>query len=269
MISAIVGPNAATAQEADASHPYLAREFYASLGIFFPERKVELRVDGTTPGINTNIDVSKRFRTGGSEQEASYEFGWRFGEKWLFRGQYFAVDSVSGAVLDEDVEWGDYTFNQGTNIVGGSEMRISRLFFGRRWRAQQDEEFGIGAGLHLLEIDAFIRGQAFINGQDAGIRQEAVGTKGPLPNIGAWYMYAFNATWAFNARFDWLSAAVGKYDGKIINASAGINVAFSQHFGAGLSYNYFELDIGIDDNRWRGRANNRFNGAYVHLSAYW
>ena len=70
-------------------------------------------------------------------------------------------------------------------------------------------------------------------------------------------------------RLDWLSASIDKYDGQIINASVGVNFAMTRHFGIGLSYNYFELDIGIKDAHWRGDAEIRINGPFVYLSATW
>ena len=259
----------ATAQEQADLHPYLTKRFYAGVGIFLPDRKVELRVDGSQPGIGSGIDISSKFRTGGTEEEANFELGWRFGKKWMVRGQYFDVGGYSGAVLDEDVSWGDYTFNAGTNVSGGSRMSVTRVFFGRRFRSTDVSEFGIGFGLHLLEIDAFIRGQAFINGQDAGVRLESVGTQGPLPNIGAWYLRSLSPRLALSLRMDWLSASIDKYDGQIINAGAGLNYALAEHFGLGLSYNFFELDVGVDDPPWQGRVDHRFRGAHVYISAYW
>jgi len=120
----------------------------------------------------------------------------------------------------------------------------------------------------LLEIGAFIRGNAFIDGTDAGFRDEAVSVNGPFPNIGAWYIHSLSNRWAANVRFDWLSASVDKYDGKLVNAAAGLTYAMSEHFGVGLSFNYFEIDLGINDESWRGRTRNCFHGAYVCISGY-
>ncbi len=75
--------------------------------------------------------------------------------------------------------------------------------------------------------------------------------------------------WAFNLRVDWLSASVGDIDGSIFNAAAGWYYSPTEHFGVGVSYNLFEPDVTIRDPNWRGRAINRFQGAYVYLSTYW
>lgn len=125
-----------------------------SLGVFFPERSFKIGVDATVPGIESNIDLSEEFNLKTSETTEAFEFGWRFGKKWLLRGQYFSVGGTRSATLDEDVEWGDYTFGTGTGVVGGIDVTISRFYFGYTFRRDNVHEFGIGGGLHRLDIDA-------------------------------------------------------------------------------------------------------------------
>lgn len=94
-------------------------------------------------------------------------------------------------------------------------------------------------------------------------------TTGPLPNLGGWYLRSLSRRWALFARLDWLSANIDKYDGTIINAAVGANFAITRHFGVGLAYNHFELNVGIKDDNWRGDVEQRINGPFVHLTASW
>jgi hypothetical protein len=250
-------------------NPFVNQKLYMTVGMFLPDRKVQLGLDAQLGDVKTDVDFSKRFAMDGSDESGALELMWRMGEKWTFRGQYFRVDDDNTVLLTKDTEWGEYTLNAGSNVSAGSEIQITRLFFGRRFRDQAKSEFGVGAGLHLLSLDAYIRGQAFINGVDQGVVTRGVSTDGPMPNIGAWYAYAFNTYWALRARVDWFSASIDKYDGSIVNAGASINYSLTQHFGVGLGYNLFELDVGVDDGDWQGRINTRLNGPYLYLSAYW
>lgn len=255
-------------EEADAS-PYLSKRFFASAGIFFPDRELKFRIDGSLPAVRSTVDFSERFNLKGSDETGSYEIGWRFREDWMLRGQYFNVENSSTATLTEDIQWGDYTFNAGTSVGAGSDVSVIRAFFGKTYRRQGDYEFGIGGGLHVLDIGASIRGNAFINGMDAGFRSESVNVSGPLPNIGAWYVRSLSQSWAFTVRADWMSAKVGDYSGRIINAGVGVNYALTEHFGVGVNYNFFDLNLGVRDSGWKGRANVRYDGIYVFLSGYW
>lgn len=265
----LITPALSDAQGSGDTHPYLTKKYFASAGVFLPDRTLKFEFDGSVPAIDSTVDFSERFRLDGTDESASVEIGWRFKEAWLLRAQYFRVDDSSTAVLEDDLQWGDALFSAGTGAAAGTDVQVTRFFVGRRYRQGDQWEVGIGGGLHFLDIEAFVRGDAIVNGMPVGFLEEAVGTDGPMPNIGAWYNYSLSANWVLNARLDWLSVEVDKYDGRIINAAIGINYALFQHFGLAVSYNYFELDIGIDDGSWQGRAINRFDGGYVSLTAYW
>ena len=266
---ALTGLSAQAVAQSQPTNPFVNQKFYVAAGLILPDRKVEIGLDGQLGDINTDVDFSTQFALDGTDESGALELVWRLGDKWTFRGQYFRVDDENRVTLTDDIEWGEYTLNAGTNVGAGSEIQISRFFFGRRFRDRQKSEFGFGAGLHWLSLDAFISGQAFIDGVDQGVVNRAVSTEGPLPNFGAWYSYAFNPKWALRARADWFSASIDKYDGRIVNAGLSVNYSMTQHFGAGLGYNLFELDIGVDDGDWQGRFNSRLNGLYIYLSAYW
>lgn len=250
-------------------HPILTSTYSINVGVFFPERGFKIGVDGSGPAIERDIDISEQFQIGSSETTQSYEFGWRFGEKWLTRGQYFKVGGSQSAVLEEPVEWGDFTFAPGTGIAGGIDVAITRLFVGRTFRATENQEFGIGGGLHRLALDAYIAGQAIVNDLPPAYTERRVSTRGPLPNLGAWYIYAFSPRWAFQTRLDWLSASIDKYDGTIINAAVGVNFAFNKHFLLGASYQYFEIDVEVTDDPWRGFVEHQVDGAFAYLSFQW
>jgi hypothetical protein len=269
LVLALTGLSAQAAAQALPANPFVNQKIYVAAGLFLPDRKVRLGLDGQVGDINTNVDFSRQFAMDGTDESAALELIWRLGDKWTFRGQYFRVDDENTVTLTDDIEWGEYTLNAGTDIGAGSEVQISRFFFGRGFRDRTKSEFGFGVGLHWLSLDAFIRGQAFIIGVDQGVVTRAVNTEGPLPNFGAWYAYAFTEKWALRTRLDWFSASVDKYDGQIVNAGLSVNYSMTQHFGAGLGYNLFELDIGVDDGDWQGRINSSLNGLYVYLSAYW
>jgi hypothetical protein len=43
----------------------------------------------------------------------------------------------------------------------------------------------------------------------------------------------------------------------------------TDHFGIGLAYNFFEIDLKVDHPQWTGRIKSRFNGPYLALTGYW
>ena len=84
-----------------------------------------------------------------------------------------------------------------------------------------------------------------------------------------WYRYSPNRRWAFTGRADWLSASIGDISGGILNLSAGVNVSLFDHLGIGLNYQYFQLDVSVREDDWRGDLVAAYDGPYLYLSGYW
>jgi hypothetical protein len=277
ILAVILVPMLAQGQDVEPIHPYLGNKFYAAVGIFLPDQNtrlglqssVEITIPDPEPTPYETIDFDETFGFSDSDETFSAEIGWRFGKKWQLRGQYFRVDNNSRVSLEEDVEWGDVVFNEGTFVGAGNDYQVTRVFFGRTFRSNERAELGFGLGAHVLDISAYINGNATIDGVDVGYWQERASVSSPLPNFGAWYMHAFSENWAATIRADWLSASIDKYDGYIVNAAFNVGYAVTDHFGIGLAYNFFEVNLKVDDSDWTGRIVSRFDGPYIALTGYW
>ncbi len=257
------------AQEPSNVHPSLTEKYVLDLGIFFPDRSFNINVDGSIAGANPIIRFEDEFGLNPSDEVFAIDFGWRFGKKWSLLTQYFQSSGTRGAVLDEDIEWNDVVFGQGTSAVAGQEFKLVRVFFGRQFNTSERHDFGVGAGLHWLEIGAFIEGEIIVGGAPNQFDRESVNVKAPLPNIGVWYRYSLSPKWAFRSRYDYLNADVGDFSGTMTNAALGLNYQMFENFGVGLNYNFFELDLGITKPDWQGQTKSKYEGLFVFISAYW
>ncbi len=261
-------PKLTIAAESEDLHPFLERGFSLDVGVFFPDRHLDLSVNGTVGGINEEIDFDQDFQLGSADETFAAEISWRFRGKWSVVGQFFKTSDSASVVLDEDIEWGNVVFGAGSFATAGSDFTLTRIFFGRSFNTSKSHDIGIGGGLHWLHIGSFIEGEILINGVPSAARR-SVSAEAPLPNIGAWYKYSISPRWALRARLDLFGADIGDYDGLLVNASLGLNFQAFEHVGLGLSYNYFELDISIDKSDWRGNIETIYDGIYVYASMYY
>jgi hypothetical protein len=257
------------AQESGNVHPSLTEKYVLDLGVFFPDRSFNINVDGIVGGGNPSIGFEDEFGLNRSDETFAIDFGWRFGKKWSLLTQYFESSGSRSATLDEDIEWEDVVFGQGSSVVAGQDFRLLRVFFGRQFSTSERHDFGVGAGLHWLEIGASIEGNILVGGGANEFRRESVNVEAPLPNIGVWYRYSLSPKWAFRSRFDYLNVDIGDFNGSMTNASLGLNYQMFENFGVGLNYNYFELDLGITKPDWRGQVKSRYEGPFVFISGYW
>lgn len=249
-------------------HPLFSSSFVVNIGLFHPDKEFKIRVDGQVPG--EEIDLEQEADAKESETTGAFSLLWRFGEKWSLAGQYWAINSGADWQLEEDYEWEDLVFKEGTFAEIGVDLDIYRVFMGRKFYTRPGQEFGAGVGLHWLELEAFIAGQVFVEDQpDTEFKKSTVSAKAPLPNIGAWYNYSWSPKWVLTTRFDWLDASVGDYSGGLINAQAGVHYQVFKNAGLGLSWNFFRIDLDVDDADWHGRVESRQTGPYLSLNINW
>jgi len=251
-------------------HPYLSEKFFIDAGVFFPERSMKISVNGTVAGPGDEFDFEESGGIEATDETFSLNFGWRFGEKWQLGSQFFKSTGSGNAILDEDVEWGDVVFGEGTSVSVGQEFSLVRLFFARRLDSKNEQhEFGFGGGIHWMEIGAFIEGNIIISGVGDAFLRESVRAQAPLPNIGAWYTYSMSPRWAFKGRVDWFGASIGDYSGTLTNVAIGLNFQAFEHFGVGLYYNDFTLDVGVKKSDWRGNVKTSYRGLFAGISFFW
>jgi hypothetical protein len=258
----------ARAADTGDAHPYLTERFYFDVGIYFPDRTLRISVDDQNGTRNRAIDFNDEFRIKRSDETAAFNFGWRMSKHWKLAAQYFRTSDDVTATLDEEIEWGDGVVPVGADINAGQEFALTRVLIGYEFNNSGKQAFGIGGGLHILDISAYIEGDITVDGTTEFGRRSVHATA-LLPNIGTWYRYSLTEKWVVTARLDWLSVEFGEYDGRLLNGSAGINYQMFDNFGIGANYNYFEVNVGVNKNDWVGKAFTRYDGLFVYLSAYW
>lgn len=253
----------------DAVHPEVSSRFNVDLGVFFPSREAIL---GAGLDVGEDIDFADKFGLEKQYETFALDFNWRFGEKWSASAQYFETSGKAESVLDENLDWNGVVFQAGSSVQASTGFALYRAMVGRRFGDDERTDFGVGIGLHWLELKAAIAGNIRVvtdTGQSIVFAEEAVAASAPLPNIGAWYQYSLSPRWALRARVDWFSAAVDEYDGTLLNWQVGANFSLTPHVGLGVAYNSFHLDVGVDNSRWYGTAELNYDGPFAFLSVYW
>lgn len=257
--------NSATAD----THPQLTSKFIVQGGTFLPRVDFKAGVDAGAIIENPDFDLEGQLGVSNKDTLISGNFDWRFTPKWSVHLQYFEVGRSGTAVLQEDVDFGDVIFEQGTSISAGTNSTVLRAFFGREFSKKEDRSYGIGAGLHRLSVNLSLSGDIIVNGVQEVNQTRAVGTTAPLPNIGAWYAWSPSPKWLLSARTDWLAASIGDYNGGLLNMAVGVDYQLSKHLGIGAKYQLIRLSLDVDKPEWTGNVELEYQGAYIYLSANW
>lgn len=251
-------------------HPVLSDDFVATLGAMRSSNSFKLSayindLDSDDINFNDSLNVSDHstFFNG--------QIRWKFGseKKWSLWGQYFSNNAKGRAELDQDYDWEDVTFGEGTYVESGVKLAVTRLFFGRSLVKNDQNDFGLGIGIHNLDLSAFIEGEAIIDGVNSGVRHEGVSASQILPNVGGWYNFSPGRNWLLHGRVDWISASIGDYDGGLWNVTAGVGYQAWRHVGFDLSWQYFNLHVDVDKSDWIGNVNMTYSGPVVSVIFAW
>jgi len=252
-------------------HPALSDSFTAYLGAMRSSNSFKIRADGLIDR-GDDIDFDDKFDVSNRSTFFNGQLRWKFGneKRWSLFGQYFSNNAKGNAELDDDYEWQDVIFGKGTFVEAGIKLSVTRLFFGRSLIMNAQNDFGLGVGIHNLDLSAYVKGEVVIVGNEStGVRRVSVGANQPLPNIGGWYNFSPAKNWLLHARLDWIGANIGDYDGDLWNASAGIGYQAWRHVGFDLSWQYFNLNLDVNSDKWIGSTDLTYSGPVLAVTFDW
>ena len=251
-------------------HPTLSDRFSASLGAMKSSNSFKIQANTPTdPG--DEIDFGDSLGVSNSSTFFNGQLRWKFGKskKWSLSGQYFSNNATGSSVLTEDIVWDGFTFREGSFAEAGTKLAVTRVFIGRSFVKNAQNDFGIGIGIHNLDLDLFIEGEIKIDDDTTGYERSEVSGSQILPNIGAWYNFSPAKRWLLHGRVDWIDASIGDYNGGLWNVSVGINYQAFRHVGFDLSWQYFNLHGGFDDSEWQGNAEMTYSGPVLGITFGW
>ena len=268
----LMTPLTLLAQEYD-YHPLLSDNFTASLGYMKSSNSFKFRADpiDIPEDFGQDIDFGKSLGVSDSSTFFNGRLKWKFGstKKWSLAAQYFSNNAKGNATLKKDVEWEDVIFREGTYAEAGTKLAVTRLFLGYSFYKNEQNDFGLGVGIHNLDLSAYIEGEIIINDETTGRQKKDVGESQILPNIGGWYNFSPARNWLLHARVDWISANIGDYDGTLWNASAGVSYQAWRHVGFDLSWQYFDLEVNVNKSDWYGGAKMTYSGPVLAINFGW
>lgn len=265
----ILTPGVLLAQSGD-YHPFISDSFTASLGVMRSSNAFNFE-SNAAGDLGDDIDFDDRLNVSDHSFFFNGQIKWKFGkeQKWALAAQYFSNKATGDAVLTEDIEWDGLTFGEGTFVEAGTKLAVTRLFVGRNLVKNERTEFGLGIGLHNLDLSAYIEGEVIVNDEPTGVQRAEVSDNQPLPNIGTWYLYSPAKKWLIHARADWIGASIGDYDGSLWNASLGVAYQPWRHVGFDLYWQYFALDLKVDKDDWKGGVDMSYSGPVLGMTFNW
>ena len=253
-----------TSAESQDIHPLLTDRFVFNMGLYLPTKNLRVKASSN----NDEIDFNEAFDMNQKENTPAFNFIWKFSKnkKWNVGVEYFKVKSGHTSAIEKDIEWEDVVYKAGAELKVGFGVSMYRIFFGRSLSLGPKHDFGVGLGVHAMDISSFVQGEAYIDDHTTSFERKSVSAVAPFPNIGLWYFYAPTPKWALTARVDWFGITVGDFTGSLWNVAPGFKYQILDNLGVGLNYRYFQAGLDIDKDQFDGGLNMQFSGPLFTIS---
>lgn len=196
----------------------------------------------------------------------SLEYRWRFASRWMLVAMAYTFDQDGRRTVDRDFNFDGVEFQAGASVDTGLSIDTYIVDLLYQVYRSDNTEIMLGGGLHAFDLDATIRGQAFVGDIE---RESDSGTSdllAPLPNLRAQATHKLRDNWAISVTLGWLSASYGDYDGSFAYLHPRVAYRISGGWAASLGYQYVDVDLTQEKSNGRELAlDATFTGPTLHL----
>jgi len=249
-------------------NPLLTDRYVVNMGFFVNSKAIVFNIDGSLP--SNPIDFGKTLGLSKQESTFALSFNWRFSKnkKWSFGFEYFSENNKRTAVLEDEIKWGNTIYPVGVQLDAGFGFQMYGLFVGRVISMGEKHELLGGLGIHTLDIGTFIQAKAYLGDSDFELDtdRKRANAIAPIPGLGLRYLYAPHIKWSLSARVDFFSISLDDYSGTLWNLAPSVSFQVFDNFGVGLGYKYFEANIDMNKNNWRGSTDLSYQGPLFSIS---
>ena len=237
-------------------HPALQDRWLFQLGAYAPSVDTTASLNGAGGKVGTSVSFEDDLNLADRKTMPTILGSVRLGERWKIEAEYFSLKRSGTRSISRTISWGDTSYPIGTSINSEFESAIYRLSGGYSFLKNDRQELGVVLGLHVTDFAASLG--------TANLGTKKGDTLAPLPTIGLYGAYAMTPRWLLSGRVDYFSLKYGDYDGKLANASAGVDYRFHRNFGVGLAYRYIDYDLTVTKSSYNGDIKYRFSGPVLY-----
>jgi hypothetical protein len=260
-----VSINNNTLVEGTSTPGYLTDPFSLSLGTFLVGSNLKSTFDGAAAESNVPVDFAHTFGMDKDATRLRADAQWRITPKHHLRFVYFNNNVTRNRTLDKDFAWGDYTFQANGNISAQNKLQVYELAYEYAFVRRPTFELAAGAGVHMLNMSIKLAGQATFTDANGTVAPTSYSSSNsnlpaPLPVIGAHATWAVTPNIFIEPEAQWFKFHYDAYDGNWWDLRVAAKWMFSRHFGVGLGYDYFNVNVGVSKASFNGNITLAYSG---------
>ena len=247
----VIGP-----VQAQGDDPLIDSNVLLELGGFLISSETEVRLDGEF-STGTEIDLERDL---GLEDADRFRFDglWRITPRHHLRGAYYALDRDAERRIDRELEFGDIVIPVQGEVSANVDTSIAQLSYEYAFARGDRYEIAGSFGVHWISFDLGVSASLF---GGSFTREESADTDAPLPVIGLRGLWRVGGKFYLSGTAQYFDASYDKYDGNLQDYRVALIWMPWRHFGFGAGYNFFQVDVDVDEERFDGSLRWRYDGA--------
>jgi hypothetical protein len=264
---AMAGPASAQSSPAQAM---LDGTVVGNLGVFVIDTSLKAGLNGQST-TNPEVDFNQVFGRADNATRVRADVIWRITPTQHMRFMYFNNTIDRTRTLDQQIMWGDNTYDVGASVEARNRYTIGEVAYEYAFLRSPTYELAASAGVHYTNIHISLSGTASATNGQGGVTQVSGATSSnslsaPLPVVGLRGGWAVSEHWYLSALAQYFKASIDGYDGHISDLGASATWMYNPHFGLGIGYNRFTTDVSVDRSAFDGHLSVCYSGVQVFLT---
>jgi hypothetical protein len=221
-------------------------------------------------GTGVSINFEDIFDLPGSKQSLRGEGTWRITGRSLLDFGLVQFNRSHSAVTDKDVDWGEYTFQEGAYVTATFDSRFVYAAYRYDFLNLDQVRISGSAGLSYLTLTAGLEASASVIGPDGpvagGVNKEA-DVKFPVPLVG------LQVDWAIRDRLTVLmfvrlfNLDYGKINGGMRESALRMKWHFTRNVGAALGVDTTTVRLKeYETEKYKAKFNYQISGLSAYLT---
>ena len=244
---------------AQAEDPWPTLELRASG--YLTDFNSELRIDNSAEGRGTDNDLEDELDMDDALEELRLELRWRFLPRHSLDFSYYDISRDGHRVIDRELQIGDTTYVVGTDLDSSLDFEVYKLAYAYSFVHSDTTDTSFSLGIHAIDIGFQAKGTLL----GLPVNRETTSAVLPLPVIGFQYSRRLGGPFSFSFEVDAFALEYEDYRGSLWDANATLDIAFTNHFGGFIGYNFVDMSIESDDADFPGEIDYQYGAVLAGI----
>ena len=235
------------------------------VGVFDIASSTVVRVDGLGGAIGSRFKFEDALNLDSRKDTFVAGLRWRFKDRHFLELEYFKLGRSGYRRLESEIRFGDEVFEVGADVRSSFTTEVTRLSYAYRVFRTPKWGLALGGGIHVTRLHANLTEIVIDNIGVPVTNREIASVTAPLPVIGVSGARRIGERWALIGRAQSFFLKVDDVEGSINHVSVYVEHDTTEHFGFGFGYDWLDIDVGVEEDRWTGAADVRFEGPMLFI----